>query len=276
MTIRQNTTPLSYLFFCMLFILTACSQNPPKDTPENTHAESTSTTEKKEAAHWSYAGESGPENWAAIEKKSDCGGQAQSPINIIEKDAVSSTTKEKLFDFHYAEQTLIHDVINNGHSIQYNFEHGDHIDYKGDEFDLKQFHFHEPSEHTINGIRYPLEIHLVHQNAAKEYLVLSFMAIEGETSPTFSFLESYLPIKVGETKAIKATFDFNEILAGKESCFHYTGSLTTPPCTEGVKWFIFKEPITVSEEQVKELQILMPLNNYRTTQAMNGRTVEVM
>ena len=102
------------------------------------------------------------------------------------------------------------------------------------------------------------------------------MAIEGEMSPTFSFLESYLPIQVGETKPIDAMFDFNEILAGKAECFHYTGSLTTPPCTEGVNWFIFKEPITVSEAQVKQLQELMPMNNYRTTQALNDRIVEVM
>ena len=129
---------------------------------------------------------------------------------------------------------------------------------------------------SINGVRYPLEIHLVHQNSEKEYLVLSFMAIEGESSPTFSFLESYLPIKVGETKSIAKPFDFNEVLAGKNACFHYEGSLTTPPCTEGVKWFVFKDPITVSEEQVKELQVLMPLNNYRTTQALNNRIVKAI
>ena len=263
--------PVFYLLCFTIFICSSCSQS---DSKKKT---SSLPTEKKETpAHWSYEGEAGPEHWAAIEKESDCGGQAQSPINIIEKDAVLKEMETKLFDFHYSTETKIHNVINNGHSIQYNFDAGDHLDYKNGRFDLKQFHFHEPSEHTINGIRYPLEIHLVHQNAEKEYLVLSFMAIEGEMSPTFSFLESYLPIQVGETKPIDAMFDFNEILAGKAECFHYTGSLTTPPCTEGVNWFIFKEPVTVSEAQVKQLQELMPLNNYRTTQALNDRVVEVM
>jgi len=262
---------LSYFFYCIILICSACSQTNSKDQTTS------STTEKKETpTHWSYEGESGPEHWTAIEKESDCGGQAQSPINIIEKDALSREMNTKLFNFYYSPQTIIRNVVNNGHSIQYNFDAGDHIDYEGSEFALKQFHFHEPSEHTINGVRYPLEIHLVHQSAEKEYLVLSFMAIEGATSPTFSFLESYLPIKVGETKAVETMFDFNEILSGKEACFHYTGSLTTPPCTEGVNWFIFKEPITVSETQVKQLQALMPMNNYRTTQALNGRVVEVM
>jgi len=267
-----NKRPLSYLIYCIIiFSSTACNQSAPK----NHTGASTETHETKEApTHWSYEGESGPEHWAAIEKESDCDGQAQSPINIIEKDVVLIEREEQLFNFHYAKETMIHDVINNGHSIQYNFDTGDHIDYEGEEFALKQFHFHEPSEHTINGVRYPLEIHLVHQNTEKEYLVLSFMAIEGASSPTFSFLESYLPIKVGEAKSIDTPFDFNEILTGKKMCFHYVGSLTTPPCTEGVKWFIFKDPITVSEKQVKELQVLMPMNNYRSTQALNDRIVD--
>ncbi len=261
----------TFSLFCCLIFLCACSQN------ESKQQHTTTNTEKKETAtHWTYEGESGPEHWTAIEKDSDCGGLAQSPINIIETDVVLKEVKEQLFDFHYSAQTKIHDVVNNGHSIQYNFDKGDYLNYKKNQFSLKQFHFHEPSEHTINGVRYPLEIHLVHQSAAKEYLVLSLMAIEGETSPAFSFLGKYLPVQIGATKAIDMTFDFKEILAGKAACFHYKGSLTTPPCTEGVNWFIFKEPITVSEAQVKELQTLMPLNNYRTTQDLNGRVVEVM
>ena len=262
---------LSIFLIGLLFFSSACNS----DTSKNQKT-ATSPEKKEQPTHWSYEGESGPENWAAIEKESDCGGQAQSPINIIEKDAVLKEMTTKLFNFHYSPETKIHNVVNNGHSIQYNFDAGDYLDYKDNQFDLKQFHFHEPSEHTINGVRYPLEIHLVHQSANKEYVVLSFMAIEGEPSPTFKFLERYLPVEMGEMKPIDAMFDFNEILSGKDQCFHYIGSLTTPPCTEGVNWFIFKEPVTVSEAQVKQLQELMPMNNYRTTQALNGRVVETM
>lgn len=221
---------------------------------------------------WSYSGETGPAHWAEIEKNAECNGQFQSPINILTLDAKSSSDLPPL-DLHYASSTIIHHVINNGHSIEYDFEAGDYIHYKSDEYILKQIHFHEPAEHTINGVRYPLVIHMVHQNSKGAYLVLAVMAIEGEESAPFAFLESYLPIQVGEMKIISKPFNLNLNLPNNKAYFHYTGSLTTPPCSQGVEWFVFQNPVTVSLEQVTTLNKLMPHDNYRGTQPLNGRIV---
>ncbi len=222
--------------------------------------------------HWSYSGETGPEHWAEIEVDSDCNGKFQSPINIVK---YKENGNLKAIDLYYADETRIHDVTNNGHSIQYNFETGDYILVNGLKYDLKQVHFHEPSEHTIDGVRYPLEMHLVHMDDSGQYTVISVMAKEGEGSIPFDFLESFLPLKAGESKKVDRPFNMNDNLPELKDYFFYTGSLTTPPCTEGVNWYIFKEPITVSLEQVDLLKNLMPINNYRNEQPHNGRQLFV-
>ncbi len=230
------------------------------------------TPVKEKKMHWSYEGESGPEHWSEIEKNSDCDGKYQSPINIIDVNA-KTDIELKALDIHYSTKTQIHDVVNNGHSIQYNFEEGDYIMFKGMRYDVKQIHFHESSEHTIDGVRYPMVIHMVHMNKNKEFVVIAIMVKEGSNSAPFDFLEKYLPIHKGESKSIKKPFDLNKNLPNNRGYYTYTGSLTTPPCTEGVHWFIFKDPITVSLEQLKVLQRLMPHNNYRNEQPLNDRII---
>lgn len=220
--------------------------------------------------HWSYAGETGPEHWKEIEEGSECGGKYQSPINIV--NYTEDSTLEPL-KISYSDSTHIHDVVNNGHSIQYNFDAGDYITLHNKTYGLKQFHFHEPAEHLIEGVRYPMVLHLVHVNDAGQYAVLAIMAKEGKSSEPFDFLESHLPVRVGETEIVDMAFDMNLNLPLTKTYFTYTGSLTTPPCSESVEWFIFKEPITVSLKQVDELRKLMPLNNYRDEQPRNSRSI---
>lgn len=251
-------------------LLLIVALNSCKGKVEN---ESNNVGLKDSEKHWTYEGETGPEHWVEIEKNSDCDGEHQSPVNIIDIDAVADSTLPPL-DIHYSRDVRIHDVTNNGHSIQYNFEKGDYVLFNNQKFELRQIHFHEASEHTINGVRYPLEMHMVHINAEGELLVLAIMAIEGRSSEPFAFLEDYLPIQTGETKIIDSNFDLNLNLPENREYYTYPGSLTTPPCTEGVLWFVFKHPITVSVEQVKELQVLMPLNNYRGEQPLNARVVK--
>ncbi|WP_282056362.1 carbonic anhydrase [Maribacter luteus] len=254
----------------LLIMLGACKENR-STTPQST-SEIENPEHGKAHKHWSYAGETGPEHWAEIEVESDCNGKFQSPINMVNYKENNSL---KRIDLHYAEETKIHDVTNNGHSIQYNFEAGDYIMVNGLKYDLKQVHFHEPSEHTIDGVRYPLEMHLVHINDSGQYTVISVMAKEGASSLPFDFLESFLPLKAGENKKVDRPFNMNHNLPENKDYFFYTGSLTTPPCTEGVNWYILKEPITVSLEQVNLLKELMPINNYRNEQPQNGRELYV-
>lgn len=158
---------------------------------------------KGEAGHWSYSGETGPEHWAELEKDSHCGGQRQSPINIIAVDTEPASSREWSLQFKYPTTTKIHDVVNNGHSIQYDFDKGDEIVFKDATFALKQIHFHEPSENTINGLRYPIEMHLVHYNQQlDEFAVLAVLGEEGRSSEVFTFLEQYLPLAPGEKKVV--------------------------------------------------------------------------
>lgn len=257
----------------ILFIFSCKNKVDSNNIETILNQENHKSTNQKENTHWTYNGETGPEHWAEIEKQSDCNGKQQSPINIIDIDVVTDTPLKPI-GINYSSNVKIHDVINNGHSIQYDFEKGDYITLNDNKYELKQIHFHEASEHTINGIRYPLEIHMVHVSIDKKIAVLAVMAQEGESSEPFTFLENYLPVEKGETKEIDANFDLNLNLPDNKEYYTYDGSLTTPPCTENVSWYIFKTPITVSVDQVKQLQKLMPLNNYRIEQPLNGRIVK--
>ncbi|MDY8136149.1 carbonic anhydrase family protein [Aquimarina sp. 2201CG5-10] len=257
----------------LTMISISCKHKQNSTETSNLQAQK-STDNKDHKTHWEYSGEVGPEHWAELIKDADCGGQHQSPINIVTIDVKKDSNLNPL-DIQYSKETKIYEVINNGHSIQYNFEQGDYINYQGDRFDLKQIHFHESAEHTINGIRYPLAIHMVHTNKQGEYLVLAVMVKEGENSQPFEFLENYLPLKKGETKTINSAFDLTQNLPNNRGYYTYTGSLTTPPCTEDVYWFVFKEPITVSLKQVVILRDLMPLDNFRNEQPLNDRIVKM-
>jgi carbonic anhydrase len=226
-------------------------------------------------AAWTYGGERGPEHWAELESGAACDGDAQSPINIIAVETAPDSSDNWPLVIDYPPATRIHDVVNNGHSIQYDFDRGDTINFRGDSYALVQVHFHEPSEHTINGLRYPIEMHLVHYSEARdEYTVLAVMGEEGRDSAAFTFLEAYLPVAPGEEKVIDRPFSLRSALPPVlEPRFHYRGSLTTPPCSENVNWVVFRNPVTLSHEQVVQLQALMPLNNYRGTQERGARVV---
>lgn len=223
--------------------------------------------------HWSYEGETSPEHWAEIEKDSDCSGTKQSPINIIDFNTVSASQEGSNLEFYYSEKTILNRVWNNGHSIQYDFERGDSIRNKNINYDLVQIHFHEPSEHTINGVRYPIEIHLVHQSDQKDYTVIGIMGIEGGESHFMEGMGSYLPLEVNTEKIIDKSFDIRTVLPEKKDFYTYQGSLTTPPCTENVQWIILKNPLELSLEEVIKLGSNMPLKNYRNEQPLNDRKV---
>jgi carbonic anhydrase len=224
-------------------------------------------------SHWSYEGETSPEHWAELEKNSDCSGNRQSPVNIIDIHTVEDKEQKSQINFFYSPKTILNKVRNNGHSIQFDFDKGDSIAYNQVKFNLIQIHFHEPSEHTINGIRYPIEIHLVHQSQQMNYTVLSIFGIEGEKSQTMEEMESFLPLQKGQEKEIEKAFDLSRLFPSDRSYYSYGGSLTTPPCTENVEWVIFKEPIVVSLEEVLKLKDNMPLENYRDEKPLNDRLV---
>ena len=251
------------LFLCVvLFVAYSCNY-------ENSR---THQVEDSTQIHWSYAGESSPEHWAELENCSECGGKSQSPVNIIENETVFANSGDNLKVF-YSPNTLLTKVENNGHSIQFDFETGDSIRYNDEMYYLKQIHFHEPSEHKINGVIYPIEAHLVHMSKHNRLTVFSILGIEGKESQLFEFFKSFLPLKNGETKEINKEIDLTNLSLQHAEYYYYTGSLTTPPCTENVNWIVFKDPIVLSLDEVLALRDNMPLGNYRNEQPLNGRTV---
>ncbi len=253
----------SPLLFAGLVFLSACKKETkasPVETEVNNHK------------HWSYEGETSPEHWIEIEKDSDCDGQRQSPINIIDINT-TAVDSAKTLNVLYSPETILNKVENNGHSVQFDFDAGDSIVYKNETYHLKQIHFHEPSEHNINGVKYPIEIHLVHQSISKKLSVISILCTEGQESQLFEFLESYLPIGINEFKEINKVVNLADLFPEDKSFYSYSGSLTTPPCTENVNWIVYKQPIIISLEEVLNLKKNMPLNNYRNEQDLNERKV---
>lgn len=257
---------------CLMGVL-SCSSN---NNDEELKGESLDPSSK----NWSYSGETSPEYWEEIERNSDCGGKFQSPINIIDVETTEGELSHDIVRTEYQVVSHIESITNNGHSIQYNFDaDSNYLVLNNAIYRLKQFHFHSPSEHTINGIRYPLEIHMVHYSEEDSaYAVFAVLVHQGRSDPAFTFIEKFLPIQKGETKAIDAHYNFDEtypelVTGDSLDIYTYKGSLTTPPCTERVLWMVMKEPTNASPEQIELLQQLMPTNNYRETQPLNGRQV---
>lgn len=267
--------------FALLLTVTICACTPkrgaaPVQAPNdaaNAAASHQDGSTKQPAAlaapEWSYSGDNGPAHWGKL--YSTCAGQRQSPINIIETEATPETIGE--FRPDYREKTMVHNVINNGHSVEFKFEPGDAHVFNGVRYDLKQIHFHEPSEHTLDGVRFPIVIHLVHASAEGKLLVFAVFAKEGEPSEPFNFLESYLPLTKGESKAVDTAFSLPSILPKDTAYYYYPGSLTTPPCSEIVDWVVFKNPITISQGQVAKMHQSLPDHNFRPAQPLKGRKV---
>ena len=228
--------------------------------------------------HWSYTEEGGPDGWAKLSPVyADCGsGKSQSPVDLLSNSGKSSshlkieykTTKLKI-----SHNAHVEELINNGHTIEVTPQEGSTISYEGKVYRLKQFHFHTPSEHTINGQHFPMEIHLVHQADDKSLAVIGVLVQVGKHNNNFDQLIKYLPNDVG----MKKTYNSVNIEIGNNVpkdlyAYHYVGSLTTPPCTENVQWLVMKTPISMNKEQIAEFASRLK-NNSRPTQPMNGRTV---
>jgi carbonic anhydrase len=223
------------------------------------------------AAHWSYTGEGAPFLWGDLKAEyGACGtGKHQSPIDI------SSVTITGLpaIEFHYQPTPL--DIVNNGHSIQMNYAPGSYITVAGKQYDLLQFHFHSPSEHTIGGKAYDMVGHLVHKAADGQLGVIGVMFKAGASNDTIATLWSHMPEGAGVTNHVDDVMvNAADLLPKDFTYFNYSGSLTTPPCSEGVNWMVMATPNSVSPEQVKQFTDIFPLST-RPVQALNGRVVNL-
>ena len=222
--------------------------------------------------HWGYTGHAGPENWGDLDSKYVmCKlGNNQSPINITNKISVMSKDLEPI-SFKYA--TGASSVVDNGHTIQVNITDGSDIEIDGVKFALKQFHFHSPSENQIDGKNFPLEAHFVHVSKDGHLAVVAIMFKEGKENKVLQKIWDRMPNKAGESaKCGLPSKLINELLPKNKDYYRFSGSLTTPPCSEGVRWMVLKNYVTISPAQVKEFSKIIHKNN-RPVQPLNARKV---
>ncbi|MBS0339324.1 MAG: carbonic anhydrase family protein, partial [Proteobacteria bacterium] len=221
--------------------------------------------------HWSYGGATGPARWAGLEPEfSVCGvGREQSPIDIRHE----ATQKMELprIQFDYRPSPLR--IIDNGHTIQVAYAPGSFIDVAGHRYQLVQFHFHKPSEESIDGKHSAMVAHLVHQDAEGQLAVVAVMLTPGALNPAVALIWNNLPIRKGtQVEAAGVNVDAAELLPSDRGYYTFNGSLTTPPCSEKVTWYVLQQSSTLSLGEIERFARAYPMNA-RPTQPLNGRTV---
>lgn len=219
--------------------------------------------------HWAYEGEHGPAHWGHMSKDfAACSeGKQQSPIDI------TAAQKEDLKDVEFSYKPSALNIINNGHTVQVNYDQGSSIKVNGVDYQLAQFHFHTPSEHTLGGKSFGMELHLVHKNDKGELAVVGVLLEEGKENAAFKTIWQNLPKKADEKKSVKANVNADELLPKTRSYFTYGGSLTTPPCSEGVTWIVLKTPVQMSKKQLQSIETIMHHNN-RPVQPLHDRKLK--
>ncbi len=225
------------------------------DEPHGTaHAPEHSSTHK--VSHWTYEGEGGPSEWASIgEENQACGiGKIQSPINL---DGHVIASSGELPEFHYGQSEL--KWKNNGHTLQADVQGDNFVQMGNKKFNLLQFHFHTPSEHLLKSKHFPLEMHMVHRSEDGELAVLGWFVEEGPDQLFKTFWHD-LPSTEGESSAHEMHINLEKFSPVGQTLLTYQGSLTTPPCSEGVNWMVAKAPIAMNRNQISEFQNLFPMN----------------
>lgn len=223
----------------------------------------------EKAAHWGYAGKTGPGHWAELESDfSSCKlGKQQSPIDIHP----GKTRNLAPIAFHYVPTAG--EIVNNGHTVQVNLDEAGTVGLASGDYKLVQFHFHTPSEETVNGKHYPLVAHLVHKNKEGELAVVAVLFKQGKENNALKHVFDALPAAEGEKHAVEGNLDLAAALPGKHAYYSYMGSLTTPPCSEGVHWQVLKQPSEISGRQLAAFKKLYAMNA-RPLQPLNGRVID--
>ena len=224
--------------------------------------------EPKHYAHWSYDGDEGQHNWASLDERFEMceKGLNQSPINI--STPIDANLSPLIFEGNAKAKTF----VNNGHTVQANFENGNYLTIENKKYELKQIHFHTPSENHIDGKVFPMEAHLVHADKNNKLAVIGIMFEVSEDNTTLNKLLRNLPENKDQKNEVKSEIFGYEILPESKEYYRFNGSLTTPPCTEGVKWIVLKTPVTISKSQLKDFEAVMP-RNARDIQNINARTI---
>ncbi|MEO8807729.1 MAG: carbonic anhydrase family protein [Burkholderiaceae bacterium] len=232
-------------------------------------ASSHAGAEAGHSAHWSYEGRGGPESWGQMKPEfAKCSsGARQSPIDI--RDGIKVSLDAVQFDY----KPSAFRVIDNGHTVQVNVAAGNSIEVMGRRYELLQFHFHRPSEERIDGKQFDMVAHLVHKDLEGRLAVVAVLLERGSALPIVQSVWNNLPLEKGDEVAARLPLDMGALLPTERSYFTYMGSLTTPPCSEGVLWMVMKNPVQVSAEQIGIFSRLYPMNA-RPIQSASGRLIK--
>ena len=221
--------------------------------------------------HWAYEGENGPQNWGKLKPEFNvCAiGKRQSPINIEEPATLQGPAEPLQFNYTASSGT----VVNNGHTIQVDLYGDNTLTVRGSVYKLVQFHFHTPSEEQVNYRNYAMVAHLVHKNNEGQLAVVAVLLDPGVANALINKVWTYMPLDTSDRVRIPGDIiDMNELLPKDQRYYQFIGSLTTPPCTEGVLWMVMKQPTQISREQLRMFQQLYP-SNARPIQPVNSRPV---
>jgi carbonic anhydrase len=233
---------------------------------------------KPETGHWSYSGADGPTHWADLNSDyKACGdGTEQSGIDF------TGTRSGDFVRIALSYKPEPFEVKNNGHAIEVAalksedtlaLADSSNPDAPLTDYVLAQFHFHAPSEHTLNGKHFPVEVHFVHQAPNGKLAVVGVFVEQGETNPTFAKIASKIPSQADQTNQMSSDLNPEGLIPPLDgTAFRYDGSLTTPPCTEGVIWTVYKQPVTLSASQIEALTSVYS-DNARPVQPIGDRVI---
>lgn len=242
------------------------------DTTEQAPVENEEQLTVKDV-YWSYDGESGPNEWVNVDAAYEaCGrGELQSPINIEISDVVEEKVGEDI-QLKYEEELF--EIENNGHTIEANSTSTDNsMIINNKEYKLTGIHFHSPSEHQLNGQYFDMEAHLFHESEKGELAVIGLFIESGQENEVLAEIWDKMPVDGKKAvQVLNNPINLQQLLPEDKSVYQYVGSLTTPPCTEGVNWFVLESPITMSNEQINQFSSIF-LQNNRPIQNINNRDV---
>jgi len=284
MTVQPNHSARSAAmsgFLTLAVALCSCTPEPKPANPPAAQPAATQAAPAGSGPHWSYEGEAGPANWGKLDAKfvACAEGLSQSPIDIASTAPVAGSATKFTYRpsaLHVVNNSHLSDGLNNGHTIQVNCPGGDTVLVGDKPYSLAQFHFHSPSEHTVDGKHAAMEMHLVHKSADGALAVLGVLIEEGAENAAFAPIWNNLPAEKGDEKHYSdVIYDLNALLPADHSVYRYDGSLTTPPCSEGVSWMVMRNPIQLSADQIGKFRAHINGNN-RPVNPLNGRIVQQM
>jgi carbonic anhydrase len=218
--------------------------------------------------YWSYEGDRGTARWGSLaDDFAVCAeGVEQSPVDIQTSGLERGDLPAPRLDWRAADM----EAANNGHTIQVNVPEGSSTQFDGETYQLVQFHWHRPSEHTFDGRSFAMELHFVHRAESGVLAVLAVLLEDGPEDTLYDVLFTEQP-REGETRTL-VSFDPLRLLPDDLTAYAYPGSLTTPPCSEGVSWYVLRQPRAISGEQAGRF---LYDGNARPVQPLNDRQIRV-